>query len=391
MLKRLSTKLNAIRDLEKGLANDAVKRDGVEAEQGLVEQNFLYQTIAECRSQLTVKNLTRLITEIATLCVDFGEYATAEALYSDALGIAGSERKNFNEAAEALQKRADVLLRQARWDAARRDLKEARHLFTRSKNEIGVGKTENSLGIFMAQQGKAREGVTHFKKAVSVFEKEKQSDLASTTNMNLGILATMMGNYDEALTAYERALPEFEREGDVLRLAELHHNLGMLFLARSEMVTAIEQFDESLVYAQQAHYEELIGLASLGKATAYAQGKDFALALLFDNRALSIFRQLNAHPSIADSYKVKGIIQRGLKQYAAAELYFHTSLNLNEGHNSPQNLGETYCELGVLYEEMGNATKARRMFQKSLQCFQQVGAKRDAERVKAMLNFQKNR
>ena len=45
----------------------------------------------------------------------------------------------FNQAAEALQKRADVLLRQARWDRAKTDLKESRRLFTSTESKIGKG------------------------------------------------------------------------------------------------------------------------------------------------------------------------------------------------------------------------------------------------------------
>jgi tetratricopeptide (TPR) repeat protein len=381
-LKSTRIKLDSIRAIEKKLADRARKRERIRVEQGVIEENFIYQIIAECRSQLTARNLLGLIIDVATLCVDFGEYATAESLYTEAVGTADREKHNSNWTAEALQKRADVFIRQARWDSAKKDLDKSRQLFIKGKNEVGIAKIENSFGIFMAQQGKAREGIIHFRKAASIFEEASKTDLASTTYMNLGILATITGNYDDALTAYERALPEFEHEGDILKLAELHHNLGMLFLARLESVSAIEHFDESLVYAHQAHYEELIGLASLGNATAYAREKDLALALWFDNKALSIFRKLNAQLSIADAYKVKGIIQRELKQYAAAELYFKTSINLNEGHKSPLNLAETHFELGLLYKETGDGAKAKRNFQQSLKYFQQVGAKKDIERAK---------
>ncbi len=371
--EELDSIIDSIRKVEGEVVSQS-RANEPKVELGLAEEHFVFQVMAHCRLKLAPKNFLHMLVEAGTLCVDAGEYATAEELYTDALQTALKDPHHRNEAAEALQKRADVYLRQTLWDLAKKDLTRSRMLFVQAHNDLGVGKTENSFGIFMAQQGKTREGITRFKKAASLFEKAKEAELASVTNMNLGILATMRGDFDEALVAYERALPEFERTGDVSRLAELHHNLGMLFFARSDVISAIKHFDESLTYSNQLQYEELIGLASLGKAAVYAKQKDFALALLFDNKSLSIFRKLNAHRCIADAYKVKGIIQRGLKHYASAKLFFQTSITMNEGHNSPLNLGESYLELGILYKETGERAQAIDVFQKSLVCFEKVGA-----------------
>lgn len=382
--KKIDTKLNVIRGSEKDLMAQA-KKDP-EGEQNLVEESFIYQIIAECEIGLPKKEYLGLVTEIANLCADFGEFATAEALYGTTIESASDGDRYLNQAAEALLQRAGILLRQARWDAAKADIKESRRLFARAKNDIGIGKNENTLGIFTAQQGNTKESVAHFKKAASLFEKTKQAESASTAHMNLGIVATMRGKFDEALAAFKRALTEFENAGDVPRLAELHHNVGMLFLARAEMDSALGQFDESLNYSNQIHYEDLIGMASLGKATAFARKKDFALAQLFGNKALLIFRKLSAHLSIADTYKVKGIIQRELKHYDAAELYLNTSISINQGYNSTLNLGEAYLEIGLVYTASGDKKKAKQVFQKSLKYFQQVGAKHNIDQVKGYLN-----
>ena len=389
-VQNIGSKLKLIRDSEEDLMAQARRDAEPEGGKDLVEEGLVYQIIAETQLLLPKKEFLGILTEISNLCVDFGQYSTAEALFSNAIEAANDGVRFFNQAAEALQKRADVLLRQASWERAKMDLRESRRLFTRTKNELGIGKIENSLGIFMAQQGNTKESVAHFKKAVSLFEKAKRTDLASTAYMNMGIVATIIGKYDEALASYKRALPEFERAGDVQSLAELHHNLGMLFLARAELDSALGQFDESLNYANQVHYDALIGMASLGKAAAYVQKKDFVLAHLFGNKALSIFRRLSAYLSIADSYKVKGIIQRELKHYDTAELYFQSSISLNKGYHNPLNLGEAYLEIGLLHKECGDKAKAKEVFQKSLKCFQQVGAKHNIVQVRALLGSLKS-
>jgi hypothetical protein len=62
-----------------------------------------------------------------------------EIPFSNAVETAKDGVRYFNQAAEAIQKRADVLLRQARWDRAKTDLKESRRLFTRTESKIGKG------------------------------------------------------------------------------------------------------------------------------------------------------------------------------------------------------------------------------------------------------------
>jgi tetratricopeptide (TPR) repeat protein len=389
-MQKIETKLSVIRKSEKELLTQAKKILDGDAVQSLVEESFIYPSIAECQIVLPKKEFIGMVTKIANLCMEYGEFASAEALLNNAIETARDGKQFMNLAAEALQSRAGVLVRQARWEPAEDDIKESRRLFTLTKNDIGIGKNENTLGIYSAQQGKTKESIVHFRKAAALFEKTKQGDLSSTAHMNLGIVATMRGNFDEALVAYKRALPEFENAGDVSRLAELHHNLGMLFLTRTELDSAQEQFDESLNYSGQINYEDLIGLASLGKATAFARKKDFPLAQVYGNKALQIFRKLNAHLSVADTYKVKGIIQRELKHYDAAELYFNTSISLNLRYRSQVNLGEAYYEVGQLYKECNDAKKAKQVFQKSLKCFRQVGAKHNIEQVKAQMSSLKN-
>jgi tetratricopeptide (TPR) repeat protein len=383
-------KLNKIHDSDQDLLTRAKKEPEPESEHSIIEEGFFYQISVECQLLLPKKEYIVVLIEMANLCVDFGEYATAEALFTNAIDAAKEGTRFLNQAAEALQYRANILLRQARWDPAKSDLKESRQFFARAKNNVGVAKNENALGIFTAQQGNTKESVAHFKKAASLFEKAKMTDHASTAHMNLGIVSTMIGKFDEALAAYKRALPEFENAGDVRRLAELHHNVGMLFLARAEMDSAIGQFDESLNYSNQVQYEDLIGLASLGKATAYTQKKDFPLAHVFGNKAQTIFRRLNAHLSVADTYKVKGVIQREMEHFDAAELYLNTSISLNQRYNNPSNLGEAYVEMGRLRQKNGDNAKAKQAYQKSLKCFQKVGARHAVDEVKAQLHLLRN-
>lgn len=389
-MRKIESILAVIRDSDKALMDQAKKGPDTEVAQDLVEESFIYQILAECENVLQPKEFISVITEIANLCVEHGEFTTAESLFGNAIEASKDGGRFINQEAEALQNRAGVMLRQARWDSAKADIKESKRLFSKTRNDIGLGKIENSLGIFMAQQGNTKESIVHFKRAASLFEKAKRVDYSSTAHMNLGIVATMRGKFDEALVAYKRALTEFESIGEVSRLAELHHNIGMLFLVRGETDSAVGQFDESLNYANQIHYEDIVGLASLGKATAYARKKDFVLAHLFGNKALSVFRRLNAHLSIADTYKVKGIIQRELKHYDAAELYFNTSINLNEGYGSPQNLAEAYVEVGILRKQVGDKAMAKQDFQKSMKYFKQVGAAHSVEQVKEHLNSLKN-
>ena len=386
LLKTLSEQVEHLRALEIELIEKAKgKENEVRGDHSVIETGHLENIITECERGLGKRDLLELLLEMSNLCIKFGEHSAAKTVLGKIIEAAGSESRFAAHSGTAYCKRAEVRLRQAHWNGAATDLKRGAIHFKKAKNQEGLALVENSFGVHASEQGDVKKATTHFKKAQAGFEKSGNAERSNTALMNLGILATIAGRWDEALAYYQRILPQFEKLGQVSRLVEVHYNIGMLFLAKGDPKAAINQFDESLNHANVLHYRAFTGLAYLGKAAACAKLVDYPLAMVFAQKALGIFRQLNDQLSIADAYKVKGIIHRELDHPQLAELYFRTSLRLNEEYNSPLSLGETYVELGRLYKRMNQDAKATQAVKKAVSFFKKIGAQHDARSAQAIL------
>jgi tetratricopeptide (TPR) repeat protein len=380
--------LTATLELMRTTEEKALERaKDVQAEElSLIDNSQLEHITVQCKKHLRVREYYELLLEIAALCIRTGEFIKAKELYTAICTMEEKGPRLIDLTAKAYAKRAEINIRQSDWKAALSDLRASKKGYSKPRNISGLAHVESYTGIFYASQGDFKNSYTHFKRALSLFEKAGDDAMVSTVLMNLGIVANIKGQFNEAMTYYQRALPQFEKTGDMSRLPEIHHNLGMTFLSKRDFKQAINQFDESLTYSTKLAYEPMIGISLLGKASAYARYGDQALSIAYTNNALRIFRKLNDHLSIADAYKVKGIIQRDMKNLDIAELYFNTSIRLNKEYNNPLNLGESFYELGLLYKAKNEKDKSLDALKKALGYFKAVGAEHDVTAVRTELS-----
>ena len=89
---------------------------------------------------------------------------------------------------------------------------------------------------------------------------------------------------------------------------------------------------------------------------------DFSLSNAFADKSLEVAHKLNDKLTIAEVYKIKGIIQRKVQNYILSENYLQTSLRLNKETGNQLNQAETYQELGILYKEMGKTKQSEEEF-----------------------------
>jgi tetratricopeptide (TPR) repeat protein len=384
LLSELRSDLACLSVVEK---NEAATARHVESPVlNIIDNNHFENIITKCSHTLASRDLAELEIELGSLCVQFGEFPRALECYDAAALVAGESSKTFDLASRALVKRSEIHIRQTAWKAALQDLRAARRLCTNPRNNHGLADVEANSGVLFASQGNLIKAEGHFKKALAMYEKVKDADMISTTLMNLGIVSNIKGQYNDAVSFFKRALPQFEKSGDMARLPEVHHNLGMALLSKLDYEAAITQFDESLTYSTQLSFEPMMAISLLGKASVYAKYGDSVLSIAYTNNALNICRKLNDYHSIADAYKIKGIVQRDLKNLDMAELYFQTSIRLNKEHNNKLNLGESLYELSLLYKARNDKSRTAESLKKSIACFKSVGAEQVLRMAQAELS-----
>jgi tetratricopeptide (TPR) repeat protein len=373
-------------EVEQHLLRRGGRRLLISSETGFsLESETAYdQLVTLCRKTLNDYEFQEVMLNVGDVFKSHGALQKAEQTYSNVMQY-GEKTGHDEFVAEALLRRAEVYCRQGQWKESSRDLGQSRILFHRAKDPASVAKVENVLGTCFAEQGRLQPARKHYSKALREFERSQQKLMTGTVLMNLGIVYTIMGEWQKALEHYHRALSYFESAGDSRRIAEVHHNIGMTHLSKGDSYGAIRDFERCLTLGAKLQDPRLMGLAQLGKASAHFILVDYPYALAFCNLALENFNKTNDRLSIADAYKVKGMILREMKQYELAETHFQTSLRINEEHENMLNLGETYFEIGLLEKKRRRETEARKSFTKACRYFEKVGASSQFAKAKKHL------
>ena len=388
-------------DVVTGLMNDLRRSDGLErrmmkgripgsaAGQGrwisLGDRDKLDRLITLCHDRLTKEKVCQVMLGIGDIFKVHGETARAEELYT--MALAQAARWGEKECiAEAHMRRGEIYSRKAQWKESAADLGRSRLIYAQLKQFGALGRVENILGTNCAEQGQITKAVGYFKRALTLFERTRQTPMAGVALMNLGIAYNIIGNSDLAVVHYRRAQSCFEEGGDLNRLAELHHNMGMSFLSKHLLDAGIREFNTSYSLSSLTQNGPLMGLAELGKANVYYRLHDLPMALKMVTRAIDRFTASHDRLSLADSYKVKGMIHRDMKSLDSAASFLHTSLRMNIELNNRLNTAESYSEIGLLEVQRKNPSEAIQAFIKAKSAFTKVGAREDVKKTQDRIN-----
>ena len=115
---------------------------------------------------------------------------------------------------------------------------------------------------------------------------------------------------------------------------------------------------------------------------------DYTLAEAFSDKAMEICYKINDKLSIAEVYKVKGIIQKHLTNFQLSENLLLTSLRINKEHNNRLNEAETYYERGLLYMETGNSVESINNLNSALKYFKKINAHNEIKNLQELINRQ---
>jgi tetratricopeptide (TPR) repeat protein len=351
----------------------------------LGDQEKLDRLITLCQSRLNVDDLCEVLLSIGDIFKVKGEINRAEEMYTLALSHGeGSGRKGY--VAEAYLRRGEVYSRRAQWRQSNADLARSRTIFSELKLHGELGRVENILGTNYAEQGKLIRATGYFKRALTLFERTRQTQMAGVALMNLGILCTIAGNHDAGLLHYKRAQSCLEEVGDLNRLAELHHNMGMSHLSKNALNDALAEFTASHLLSSSTQNTPLMGLAELAKAGVHYRRHDLPMALKLVTQAIDHVTTSRDRLSLADAYKVKGMIHRDMKNTESALSLIQTSLRINTELGNHLNIGESWFEIGILEVRRKNTAEAHQAFMKARGAFKKVGARTEIKKTQDQID-----
>ncbi len=123
---------------------------------------------------------------------------------------------------------------------------------------------------------------------------------------------------------------------------------------------------------KHGRFISILCLLYLAKSQVLIAKDDIKSAAVFVDKALEISHKVDDKLTSADIYKVKGIIERHLKNYKLSESYLLNSLRINKSLKNEMNIAETSLELAALYEEMDNSKSKNSYLKNALNYYKQI-------------------
>jgi tetratricopeptide (TPR) repeat protein len=338
-------------------------------------------TFAEKR--LAPEKFCSLLIQVARICLYEGKLDLANEVFRKVNKLGND---NLTKA-ESLLGIADVLSRKAKFSKSIDMVTEAKAFFKSIPDFKGLAKCENLLGTIQGELGDLAKAKKHFLTSLSLINKNEDLDLAANVYTNLGIVYNIQESPTDSINHLNRALDLYNKLGDQKRASEVRLNVGLVHYETKNYDDAVTAFNQTIESAKEVGLLPILCLTYLAKAQVLVKLNDIYYASEFANKALELSHESNDPLTLADVYKVKGIIERHLENYQASETYLLNSLRINKSLNNELNVAETSFELGLLYDKMDDLKSKNSSLKKSKEYFNYIGAKAKVEVIEDMLGF----
>ncbi len=337
------------------------------------------------QDNLEGEKLSDFLLQLGRLMIDNGELDIAEEINKDLISQPSQNDLLDSTKANALLSLAKINWQQGIWDESLKYTRKAYYIFTNLNDNIGCAKCENMFGTIYGERGEIAKATAHFERGKAYLYNNQDPETQAMFETNLGILYNMQGDYPKALKNFRNSLRIYKNLKNTKLIARVTHNMGMVKTKMKNYEGALEDFNKSINISLKHNYLSNCAISYIAKAYIYSQTDRPELAEIFTDKAMEIAYKLNDTLTIADIYRVKGLIQKNLGNLDFAEELFENSIRLNKDKMNKINEAETSEELAEIYKETDRTENAKAHIKKALKYYKKIKAENLAENLKHSL------
>ena len=330
-----------------------------EPPRGMDYRIILDKIITHCEKLLSEDKYLKLTLDMSEIMFFAGELSYSLEISEILLSKIQNEAKYAGVRAEANLMISKIYWSQAYWEDCSHYISEASKIFKSIDSKSGLAKCENMLGTFYGERGEFNKAEIHLEKALNYLSVEDDLSSRGMISTNLGILKTINKDFEKAIWNYKNAAEAFNKLNDKRRLARVYHNIGMLYSRMGSFDAALDEFNKCIALSLENDYISNCAVAYIGKAFIYMKLKNQPLADAYTDKAMELAYKLNDTLSIADIYKIKGMIQNDLNNFELSEEMFENSIRLNKDIESKLNEAESSIQMGELLKKRNRLGEAQ--------------------------------
>jgi CHAT domain-containing protein len=240
-----------------------------------------------------------------------------------------------------------------------------------SPDDLDIGKTHFNLGLFFSDQMNFWEAEKHFEQASAIFSRHSFSYGVLLARKESASVLEARGDLEKAAHYIRLNVVEAEAENFQTLQAGALLDWSNILLEFQQPGKAIEKLEEAvgLYHQLQAGEDyELVDLAScfVNFAYAYDDQENYHLALQYYEKALDLYRQMDAPEQEAACSANIGYTLMNLQRWDEAEAILKKGVELSRSHSLPLEEARCLDNLGDIYRHQGQLEKAISHFQQAI-------------------------
>lgn len=321
--------------------------------------------------------------ELGNICIASGKINFAQEIFNRI----SKKSNNKNIKAQSLIGLADVYSRKANWTRGISFVTEAESLFKENNDRIGLANCFNMLGSISGEMGEIERAKNYFNQSLVFANESSDQELNAKIETNLGIVNTILGNTDESVIHYESAMMIYKQIGDLRRVAEVYLNIGLNFLDTLDIKSSLAALDKGIEISTENRYLGVLTLLYHAKSQALIADKDIQSAKEFADKSLALSHNLDDKQTIAEIYKIRGIIAKEMNDIKSSEIYLTISLRINTSLRNSLNIAEVSIELASLYKDQGKHEQSRYYYGQAIDYYRKSNAPDKVMKIEKMLRI----
>jgi tetratricopeptide (TPR) repeat protein len=346
------------------------------------------QIISYAKEKLERTKFLKFLLSTGQYAFDEGEGDISLEIYEMIIRDSKGKSADSVYLAEAKLLTADIYKKKNKWILSLKYLRESKEIYKRINDHNGMAKCSNMLGTIYGEIGDFKKAKNCFEESLDITKRLDDDNLLGIVEINLGIIYGIFSDYSKSRDYFNKSLKYFQKRGDKKRIAEIYNNLAMMEYNAGNFGISLDLFNKSIELCLVINYFQMLGLSFLGKSITYLKLKSLELASVFSDKALTVCNKTADRLSVADIYKVKGMIEKENCRYEESENLFKTSLMMNIELGNKLNEAETSLELGKLFNLTKEKRKSSEMFRNAITYYRNQGSEDKIREINSLLEMQ---
>jgi len=213
-----------------------------------------------------------------------------------------------------------------------------------------------------------------YKNAENIYRSINHKKRLAALSFNLGNFHLFRANYQKSLKYGDVALKVFESNKDTVKIARTYNQIGTNHIYLGNYTKALEIFQKGTLILEISNRKTFIFNGDIQGNIGLLHEKlsDFKTALIFQQKALEIYKANNYKFGIANIYNNLGKLYGHLDEPTKSLEMFKASYDIKKELGNKYRTANALTNLGIAYSEIGDYDKALDFLKRSKKAYKEL-------------------